>query len=140
MVAIFLVPAAGFYYNKHSCTKSGEVMLVMDKDYSCCAVDVPAAEPACCSEESQSPHEVVSDEASACCSEKASMELNLTEKECCSNEGSYLKTDEKYTSPSKTEISSVEISFTITFNSIRLFSAPDLTVEVNAHSPPLILP
>jgi len=115
-------------------------MLVMDKDYSCCAIDVPVAEPACCSEESESQHEVISDEASACCSEKPPEELNLSGEECCSNKGSYLKTDEKYTSPSKTEISNVEISFTIAFNSTFLFSSPDITVEANAHSPPLILP
>jgi len=152
MVAIFLVPAAGFYYNKHSCTKSGEVMLVLDdnyscsddeamlvpdNDYSCSAGETGSIEPGCCSEESQSHHETDRDKVSSGC--LVSGEINLAVKECCSNEGSYLKTDEKYTSPSKTEIPNVEISSTIAFNSTRLFSAPDITVEVNAHSPPLIL-
>ena len=123
MVPLFLVPAAGFYYIKHSCRKSGEVVLVMDKDYHCCAVKVPAGDL------------TFSDRSS-----KASMDLNLTGEECCTNEGNYLKTDVNYTSPSKVHLPGVEIPLILAYNSVQLLFDTYTGVERYAHSPPIILP
>ena len=134
LVAIFMIPAAGFYYTRHSCSSSGEVEYVLDQDYSCCAeniqdhctIDQPV-EKSCCGE--TSPTEPV----------KAPVSLEETKEECCSNEGNYLKTEEKYTSPEKSESLPIEIQHTIVFHFYIPTPATNPLIEENAHSPPLII-
>lgn len=143
---MFLVPATGFYYTKHSCLKSGEVQLVLDMDYSCC------------SETSQISHEPVNPEGlcynqdlveteGTCCNIESSSQakpgidctLEKTATSCCQNEGNYLKSRDEYTSPGKGEMPHVKILLTAALYSIELLPVIHVTIEENAHSPPYIL-
>ena len=139
MVAIFLIPAAGFYYNKHSCSKSGEVRFVIDDDYTCCATDSKLSSFAA---DVQSNCDAEPAEESTCCTEKTEMTLIIEEpaEDCCSNEGRYLKTDDDYTSPLQIELPHIDINFTIAYHSVNFFGDPGFIVEEKAHSPPFIIP
>ena len=66
LVLIFLIPATGFYYTRHSCLQSGEIQMVLDANYSCC------------SEKSQVAHEPLDAEISCC-----SQDLIEVESTCC---------------------------------------------------------
>jgi len=137
LVLTFLVPATGFYYTKHSCLKSGEVQLVLDGDYSCCAT---TEESNCCI------NNVIEQESSCCNSKSSNQEgkdeicsINNSTSECCTNEGHYLKSEEKFTSPGKTEMSKLKILFTASLCSIELLPVQFKTIEENAHSPPFTI-
>lgn len=109
ILAIFLVPSTGFYYNKRSCLKSDQLLFVFDGDNICCAED---AQTQC----------------------KAG-----TAKECCTDEGNYLKTDEDYTSPARIGLPHIEIHLTLAYHTCNLCPDPQFMVEKNTHSPPLII-
>lgn len=137
LVLTFLVPATGFYYTKHSCLKSGEVQLVLDGDYSCCAM---TEESNCCI------HDVIEQESSCCNSESSNQEdrdeiysINNSSTECCTNEGHYLKSEEKFTSPGKTEMPHTKILFAAFLCSIELLPVQSKTIDENAHSPPFTI-
>jgi len=146
LLLMFLIPATGFYYTRHSCLKSGEVQLVLDGDYSCCAEtsqmdhDPAQTDSSCCSQDLIEPE-------SSCCSIESSLQENPgidctlegTLTSCCQNEGNYLKSQEKYTSPGKVEMPHVKILVTAGLYSIELLPVIHETIEENAHSPPFIL-
>ncbi len=134
LVLMFLIPATGFYYTRHSCLKSGEVQLVLDGDYSCCA------------ETAQINHDPVSLESSCCDMESSSQantgsECSLDESslDCCINVGNYLKSEDEYTSPGRVEMPHIEIIITATLYSRDLFQNVQESIEENAHSPPYAL-
>jgi len=143
LVLIFLIPATGFYYTRHSCITSGEVQLVLNGDYSCCAetshmAPVPVrTEGSCCSQDLIEP-------VNSCCSIESSRQENPgidctllgTSSSCCSNEGNYLKSQDEYTSPGKVELPQATIIITAALYSIDLFPIVQKTIEENAHSPP----
>jgi len=116
LVLMFLIPATGFYYTRHSCLKSGHVQLVLDGNYTCCNME-------------SSGHTNTGME---CAVEGSSSD-------CCINEGNYLKSKDEYTPPGKTEIPHIEIIITATLFSIDLFPDIQETLEEKAHSPPFIL-
>ncbi len=133
LVLLFLVPATGFYYTRHSCLKSGEVQLVLDGDYTCCA------------ETTRISHKTVKQEGSCCDLEsdsqvntgsECSMERSLTA--CCVNEGNYLKSENEYTLPGKIEMPQVKMIITPALSSMVLLPVIHQTIEENAHSPPFI--
>ena len=134
LVLMFLVPATGFYYTRHSCLKSGEVQLVLDGDYSCCA------------ETAQITHDPVSSEGS-CCDVESANQANAdkeyvkdgTSPGCCINEGNYLKSEDEYTLPGRVEMPHIEIIITAAFYSTDLFQNVKESLEENAHSPPFTL-
>ena len=131
---MFLVPATGFYYTRHSCLKSGQVQLVLDGKHSCCT------------EAGHIAHNTVNQE-DPCCdmdsfgqadkgSEGSSKESSLG---CCINEGIYLKSDDEYTSTGRVEMPQIEIIITATLYSADLFQYFQESIEENAHSPPFTL-
>ena len=134
LVLMFLVPATGFYYTRHSCLKSGEVQLVLDGDYSCCA------------ETAQITHDPVSSEGS-CCDVESANQANAdkeyvkdgTSPGCCINEGNYLKSEDEYTLPGRVEMPHIEIILTAALHSTVLFQNVKESIEENAHSPPFTL-
>ena len=134
LVLMFLVPATGFYYTRHSCLKSGEVQLVLDGAYSCCA------------ETAQITHDPVSSEGS-CCDVESANQANAdkeyvkdgTSPGCCINEGNYLKSQDEYTPPGRVEMPHIEIILTAALYSIDLYQNVQESIEENAHSPPFIL-
>ena len=109
ILAIFLVPTTGFYYNKRSCLISDDVQFEFDGDYTCCTEDA-----------------------------QAQCEAD-TVKECCTYDGDYLKTDEDYTSPARPGPPHIEILLTLAYHSHNFFPDPQFTPEENIHSPPLII-
>lgn len=102
MVTVFLVPAAGIYYTRHSCEMTGEDRIVIDRDYSCCDVETSH-----CTVDEQN--------GKSCCSEPAASHESVkdSKKECCSNDGTYLKTQDDYTFSGKSSLSNIEIQLTI---------------------------
>lgn len=146
VVLMFLIPATGFYYIRHSCLKSGEVQLVLDGDFSCCAEisqmahDPGSSSGSCCSQDLIEPE-------SSCCSMESSSHANSgidcslegTPSSCCSNEGNYLKSRDEYTSPDEVDIPHVKILIIAVLYSDELLPVIHETIEENAHSPPYIL-
>jgi len=134
LVLIFLVPATGFYYTRHSCLKSGEVRLVLDGDYTCCAetahiTDDPVSlEGSCCDMESSNQANTGSE-----------YSLKESSLDCCVNEGNYLKSEDEYTSPGRVEMPHIEIIITTAIYSRDLFQNLQESIEENAHSPPYAL-
>jgi hypothetical protein len=117
LVLMFLVPATGFYYTRHSCLKSGEVQLVLNVDHSCYA------------ETARITDDPVNQE---CSLEKSSLG-------CCINEGNYLKSEDEYTFPGRVEMPHITIIITTALNSTDLFQYVQESIEENAHSPPFTL-
>jgi len=146
LVLMFLIPATGFYYTRHSCLSSGEVQLVLDGEYSCCAEisqighDPVSSDGSCCNQDLVEPE-------GTCCNMESSSQVNSgldcsvegSASECCSNEGKYLKSEDEYISPGKIEIPHVTIIITAALHSVDLFPIVRKTIEENAHSPPYIL-
>lgn len=137
LVLTFLVPATGFYYTKHSCLKSGEVQLILDGDYSCYAM---TEESNCCI------HDVIEEESSCCNSESSNQEgieeicsINNSSTECCTNEGHYLKSEDEFTSPGKTEMPHIKILIAAALCSFELLPVQYKTIEENAHSSPFTI-
>jgi len=134
LVLMFLIPTTGFYYTRHSCLKSGEVQLVLDEDYSCCAGtalidhDPVILEKSCCDLESHSQVNTGSE----CSIDESSLD-------CCINVGNYLKSEDEYTSPGRVEMPHIEIIITTAFYSRDLFQNVQRSIEENAHSPPYAL-
>jgi hypothetical protein len=134
LVLLFLVPATGFYYTRHSCLKSGEVQLVLDGDYTCCAETTRISqktvkqEGSCCDLESDSQVNTGSE---------CSMERSSTTS--CVNEGNYLKSENEYTLPGKIEMPQVKMLIAAAHLYIELLPVIHRTIEENAHSPPFIL-
>ena len=146
LVLMFLIPATGFYYTRHSCLQSGEIQLVLDGDYSCCsekshrAHDPMDSEGSCCSQE-------FIEAESTCCNIESSSRSNSgmdtyvegSLSSCCLNEGNYLKTEDEYTSPDKIEMPHLNLIITAVLYSIEYFPVIHQTIEENAHSPPFII-
>jgi len=146
LVLMFLIPATGFYYTRHSCHKSGDVQLVLNGNYSCCAetamISHDPVDPkgSCCSQDLLEPE-------SSCCSMESSSQANPgidctlggTLSSCCQNEGNYLKSQDEYTSPGKVELPQVKILISAALFSIELLPVFHKTIEENAHSPPFTL-
>ena len=137
LVLTFLVPATGFYYTKHSCLRSGEVQLVLDGDYSCCAEII---ENICCE------HDFIEQESSCCNSESSNQEgrdeicsINNSSTKCCTNEGYYLKSEDEFTSPGKTEMPHIKILIAPPLRTIELLTLQYKTIEENAHAPPFTI-
>lgn len=134
LVLMFLIPATGFYYTRHSCLKSGEVQLVLYGDHSCCAetahiTDDPVSlEGLCCDMESSSQANTGSE-----------YSLEESSLDCCVNEGNYLKSEDEYTSPGRVEMPHIEIIITSALYSRDLFQTVQESIEENAHSPPYTL-
>ena len=134
LVLMFLVPATGFYYTRHSCLKSGEVQFVLNRNHSCCAETARIA------------HDPVNQE-SSCCDMESSIQANSDwecsiEKSslgCCINEGNYLKSEDEYTFPGRVEMPHIEIIITAALYSTDLFQNVKESLEENAHSPPFTL-
>ena len=131
LAIIFLIPAAGLYFTRHSCLKSGNTQIVFDNNYSCCV------------EETQMQCSTESEAESTCCIPKAENPLIIKEssEDCCSNEGEYLKTDIKYISPEKTKLPQIEILITIASLPGHFHSFPESgsSVEEYSHSPPFTI-
>lgn len=134
LVLMFLIPATGFYYTRHSCLKSGEVQFVLDGKHSCCT------------ETAHISHDPVNQESSCCDRESFGQADNDSEgssKEasfrCCINEGFYLKSEDEYTSPGRVEMPQIEIIITAALYSTDLFKYVQEIIEENAHSPPFTL-
>ncbi len=134
LVLMFLIPATGFYYTRHSCLRSGEVQLVLDGDQYCCAETAQIAhdpmnqEGSCCDMESSSQANTVSE----CSLEESSLG-------CCVNEGNYLKSEDEYTSPGRVELPNIEIIINAALFSTDLYQNVQKSIEENAHSPPYTL-
>jgi hypothetical protein len=111
LVLLFLVPATGFYYTRHSCLKSGEVQLVLDGDYTCCA------------ETTRISQKTVKQEGS-CCDLESDSQVN---------------TGSEYTLPGKIEMPQVKMLIAAAHLYIELLPVIHRTIEENAHSPPFIL-
>jgi hypothetical protein len=133
LVLLFLVPATGFYYTRHSCLKSGKVQFVLDGDHSCCA-DIE-----------RTVHDPVNQENSCCDMEftsqanEGSMSSSQTSSlDCCVNEGNYLKSEDEYTFPGSVEMPNIEFILTAAIPPIALLPVLHQTIEENAHSPPFI--
>ena len=146
LVLMFLVPATGFYYTKHSCLKSGEVQLVLYGDYSCCAETAQITHNPMSSEGSCCTHDKIDTGSSICDVESASQansdwESSIEESSlnCCINEGNYLKSEDEYTPPGKVEMPHIEIILAEAFYSTDLFQNVKESIEENAHSPPFTL-
>lgn len=141
LLVVFFIPAAGFYYNKHSCSESGLVQVVLDSDYSCCEGN---SQDAC-----MDPDMIETSENQSCCAsglenpESSSGVADLpfsiqeTDTECCFNDGRYLKSAEKYYFPYKTKFSDNPIHFSIALHSINSIPDSHVTVSEQGHSPPL---
>ena len=134
LVLIFLIPATGFYYTRHSCLKSGEIQLVLDGDHSCCV------------ETAQIAHDPMNQEGSCCDMESFGQANNGSEGfleesslGCCINEGNYLKSEDEYTSPGRVEMPNIEFIINAALHSADLFQYVQESIEENAHSPPYAL-
>jgi hypothetical protein len=118
---IFIIPAAGLSYTAHTCSMSEKTTIVLDQDYHCCGEPEPVEVKSCCAGESQD-----------------DMLADQSEDDCCSNESRYIKEQNEYTLPVKTQIS----EFKIIIAAIVLIQSPrDEFISntwANANSPPLI--
>lgn len=146
LVLMFLIPATGFYYTRHSCLQSGEIQMVLDANYSCCSeksqVDHEPldAEISCCSQD-------LIEVESTCCNVGSSNQENSgmdcyvegTSSSCCLNEGNYLKSADEYTSPGRIEMPYVKMLITAAPYSIENLPVIYQTTEENAHSPPFTI-
>ncbi len=146
LVLMFLVPATGFYYTRHSCLKSGEVQLVLDGDYSCCAETAQITHDPVSSEGSCCAHNKIDTESSICDVESANQAnadkeyvKDGTSPGCCINEGNYLKSEDEYTLPGRVEMPHIEIILTAALHSTDLFQNVKESIEEYAHSPPFTL-
>ena len=132
LLPIFLIPATGFYYTHHACLRSGEVRLVLDRDYSCCEDRVkdqhndPLVHPSCCQHGKSQP----SHPGKAWAQDDPSQD-------CCMNTGNYLKTKDEYTFPGKFDFSQVIITFPVIHPFLELPSVVADATEENVHGPPL---
>ncbi|NOQ96671.1 MAG: hypothetical protein GQ561_00770 [Calditrichae bacterium] len=145
LLLMFLVPATGFYYTKHSCLKSGEVQLILDGEYSCSAEtaqithDPVSSEGYCCA------HDKIDAESSICDVKSTNQDVDKeyirdgTSPGCCINEGNYLKSEDEYTFPGRVEMPHIEIIITAALYSTDLFQYVQMSIEENAHSPPFTL-
>lgn len=126
MAMIFLIPATGFYYTKHSCAKTGEVQMVMDTDYSCCA------------ENTNKQCEIESSDANDCCpAETPEIPLYTDiDENCCSNEGQYIKTEDIYSPPARVEAPQTEYQYTIAANLLIHFQKGYSVMLENTRPPP----
>ena len=106
LAVIFLIPAAGFHYTKHTCLESGKVQFTLNGEYACCEVESET----CCQEES---HE-----------------------DCCVNNTNYLKTEADYTSPEKVKLPKIEFQLTLAFHTPGLFPEFTLVTQERAHPSP----
>ncbi len=106
-VVIFIIPAAGLTYTRHTCNMSGETSLVLDVDYSCCVIPEEVPEEACCKTENTSIIQADQHRTSEKCS------VGSEEKECCSNESKYLKQEDEYAAPGSIQLPRIEIISTI---------------------------
>jgi len=150
MIAIFLIPAAGIYYNRHSCDKTGEVHFVLDEEYSCCAVTAEtdcevqsSSTLACCNNEAENAESGDNPEEAGIFTKPDKVqglhEIKGANENCCLNEGQYLKSEEKYSTPTKTKLPHIEISITIAAALSSPVPAWNPSVEQNAHSPPALI-
>ena len=132
LVLLFLVPATGFYFSKHTCLQSGEVFLVINGDYDCCSGSDQSAAvhtKSCCDKGVIAPPE-------SCCGPHKDMakspsgECSVVEatQTCCINDMRYIKSDEDYTSPDKTGMPQAK----------SLFLAPAYTLHAQAVNPGII--
>jgi len=134
LMLMFLVPATGFYYTRHSCLKSGQVQLVLDGKHSCCTETAHIAhntvnqEDPCCDMESFGQVDKGSEDYS-----------NESSLGCCINKGNYLKSEDEYTSHGRVELPQIEIIISASLYSDDLFRNFKEIIEENAHSPPFIL-
>lgn len=140
ILVIFLIPAAGFYYNKHSCLTSGEVQIVLVNEYSCCAEEANAH----CEAESMA--EWVA--APGCCTAEKEIlpasdrlpDLPLykdMEADCCSNDGKYLKSQEDYHFPDRVKVPHVEISYAFASLILHPVGEGGSFIVKNTRPPPL---
>jgi len=146
LVLIFLIPATGFYYTRHSCLQSGEVQLVLDDDYTCCSEKSDMAQHpmdlkgSCCSQ-------IFMEAESICCLSESSSHENSgmdfyvegSSSNCCLNEGNYLKSENEYTSPGKIEMPHVKMLITAATSSIENLPVIHQTIEEKSHSPPFTI-
>lgn len=100
LAVIFLIPAAGFHYTKHTCLESGKVQFTLNGEYTCCEAG---------QEES---HE-----------------------DCCVNNTNYLKTEDEYTAPERTELLKIEFQLTLVFHTTGFFPEFSLATQEKAHAP-----
>lgn len=131
---------------------------MMDKEYSCCAekAKIPCeiestAEKACCSTgENEKPAKTANS------GNITDGTCNMTEKEtysdpyrfpgfplytdidedCCSNEGQYIKTEEKYSPPSRATAPQIEVHFTIVAHLVKPVQEGYSFIVENTHPPP----
>ncbi len=145
LVLMFLVPATGFYYTRHSCLKSGEVQLVLNVDHSCCAETARIAYDPVSSEGSCCAHDKIDVESLICDVKSTNQDVDKeyikdgTSPGCCIIEGNYLKSDDEYTLPGRVEMPHIEIIITAALYSTDLFQYVQESIEENAHSPPFTL-
>ena len=134
LMLMFLIPATGFYYTRHSCLKTGEVQLVLEGDYSCC------------SETARITHDPVN-QASTCCDLESNSQANTASEcsiegslaACCVIEGNYLKSEDEYTSPGRVEMPHIDVTTSSALYSNGLFQNVEEIIEEKAHSPPFTL-
>ena len=113
IAVIFIIPAAGLTYNTHTCNMSGTTTLVLDQDYSCCAVNEKT-------------------DTSANCPEK------LETRECCTNDSKYLKEQDEYTTPQSTQHFQFEIVLTLALLIDRSSDEQSKDLFAEYHPPPLL--
>ena len=131
LMVMFLIPATGIYYTRHSCLKSGEIQLALEGNYSCCIETAPInrdpmiSEGSCCDSENSSPANTDSD----CCIDESSLN-------CCINVGKYLKSEDEYTPPGHIEMPHIKVPLFSARYSNSLLPVIHNNIEENAHSPP----
>ena len=131
LAIIFLIPAAGLYFTRHSCLKSGNTYILLDSNLGCCKEGTYMQ----CSTDSFTE--------SDCCSHVTERFLITEElsEDCCSNEGEYMNLDEKYTSPEKRGLPHIEILITLASlpNQYNCLPEAGFSVDEYSHSPPFVI-
>ena len=101
MVVIFMVPATGFIYTRHTCQQSEQAQIVLDHEY---IFFTEIKETHC---------EMVPMEQNCCSGETEEPVSGIESEECCSNDSEYLKVEDEYTVPDKAQSFQFEITLTI---------------------------
>ena len=101
MVVIFMIPVTGFVYTRHTCQQSDQAQIVFDHQYMFCA----EIEETYC--------EMVQTEQNCCSGEIEEPVSGIESEECCSNDSRYLKVEDEYSVPDKTQSFQFEITLNI---------------------------
>lgn len=122
----FLIPAAGFYYIKHTCLHSGNEHVVFLFKNDCCDSGKEnqncygISEQQCCNTNNQT---------------NSSEKIMINHEDCCVNEPNYLKNDSHYDIPERTIIEIPVCTNSFSYNIVQ-FHYPDFINKIPAFKPP----